>query len=126
MAAPSDPSRQLRVGSDAELSGYAVRSHLSDGRVVAWAGPPGRVAIDAEIEREVPPALARTHGPDRFWERWTRLECVAKLADVPVVLLQRQGMGDGPGHAVGPEVEVVTLRIHPDPDTTIVVSVARM
>lgn len=78
MAAPSDPP--LRVGSDAELAGYRARSHLHDGRVVAWTGAEEvPVAIDAEVVRPVPPALARRFGADGFWERWTRAEVVAKL-----------------------------------------------
>jgi hypothetical protein len=125
VAAPSDPLALLRVGTDAELSGYAARSHLSDGRVVAWTGPAGpaaaAVAVDAEIERPVPPALAARHGTAGFWERWTRLECLAKLTGVPVVLLQRAGLAVD----ADPDVEVVTGRLHPEPGTTIVVSVAR-
>lgn len=125
MAAPSRPGaveEHLRVGTDAELSGYAARSHLSDGRVVAWTGPvEPAVAVDAEIDRPVPPALAARHGEQRFWERWTRLECLAKLTDVPVVLLQRDGLDADPG----PGIELVTCRLHPEPGTTVVVSVAR-
>ena len=112
----------LRVGTDAELSRYAARSHLSDGRVVAWTGPVERaVAVDAEIERPVPSALAARHGEAGFWERWTRLECLAKLTDVPVVLLQRAGLDADPG----PDIELVTGRLPVDPETTVWVSVAR-
>jgi phosphopantetheinyl transferase len=76
----------LRVGSDAELAGYRARSHLHDGRVVAWAGSYDLpVAVDAEVERTVPAALARRFGTDGFWERWTRAECVAKLTGRGVV-----------------------------------------
>lgn len=129
MAAPSDPLSQLRVGTDAELSRYDARSHLSDGRVVAWTGPAGGVAIDAEIERPVPPALAARHGEAGFWERWTRLECLAKLTGTPVVVLQRAGLDGGLDTGLdtdpGSEVELVTGRLRPDPATTVVVSVAR-
>lgn len=115
----------LRVGTDAELSRYAARSHLSDGRVVAWTGPAGpdapAVAIDAEIDRPVPPALAARHGEADFWERWTRLECLAKLTGVPVVLLQRDGLDADPG----PDVDLVTGRLPVDAETTAWVSVAR-
>jgi len=112
----------LRVGTDAELSRYAARSHLSDGRVVAWTGPVDTpVAVDAEIDRPVPPALAARHGEAGFWERWTRLECLAKLTDVPVVLLQRDGLDADPG----PDVELATGRLRVDAETTIWVSVAR-
>lgn len=122
MADPSELARHLRVGTDAELSGYAARSHLSDGRVVAWTGPEeATVAVDAEIDRPVPPALAARHGTDAFWERWTRLECLAKLTGVPVVLLQRTGLDADPA----PGVELVTVRIRPEPGTAVVVSVAR-
>ena len=122
MAAPSDPLQLLRVGSDAELSRYAARSHLSDGRVVAWTGPvDAPVAVDAEIDRPVPPALAARHGDAGFWERWTRLECLAKLTGVPVVLLQRDGLDADPG----PGIELVTGRLPVDPGTTVWVSVAR-
>lgn len=120
MAAPSDPLSQLRVGTDAELSRYDARSHLSDGRVVAWTGPAGGVAIDAEIERPVPPALAARHGETGFWERWTRLECLAKLTGVPVVLLQRTGLDAAPD----PDVELVSGRLR-TAGGTVVVSIAR-
>lgn len=121
MAAPSDPLALLRVGTDAELSRYAARSHLSDGRVVAWVGPDdATLAVDAEIDLPVPPALAARHGAAGFWERWTRLECLAKLTGVPVVLLQRAGLDPDPGSGV----DLVTGRLHPEPGTTVVVSVA--
>lgn len=80
------PAGQLSVGSDAELAGYRARSHLHDGRVVAWTGSYDvPVAVDAEVERAVPTALAERFGTDRFWERWTRAECVAKLTGRGVV-----------------------------------------
>ncbi|WP_157571081.1 hypothetical protein [Nocardioides insulae] len=87
MAAASDPAARLVVGSDSELAAHAVRSHLDDGRVVAWIGPEarGEIAIDAERERPVPPALGARLGRDQFWQRWTRLEVIAKLTDVPVI-----------------------------------------
>jgi hypothetical protein len=92
-----------------------TRSHLSDGRVVGWYGEPG-VVIDAELDRPVPPALAARHGEARFWQRWTRMECVAKLTDTPAALLQRdldQPPPDG--------LHLVTL----DPFDGIVVSIGR-
>lgn len=86
----------LRVGSDAELAGYRARSHLHDGRVVAWTGSYDvPVAIDAEVERTVPAALARRFGAEGFWERWTRAECVAKLTGRGVLDLVDL-MADGP------------------------------
>ena len=111
MAAPSELAALLRVGTDAELSGYAARSHLSDGRIVAWTGPAGpghpAVAIDAELDRPVPAALAARFGVEAFWERWTRLECLAKLTDTPVLLLQAEGLDPD----LPPGAEVTTLRI---------------
>lgn len=86
MAAVSEAA--FAVGSAEALAAYPVRSHLDDGRVVAWrgAGVRGQVAIDAERIRPVPRALAARLGEDA-WGRWTRLEVVAKLTDTPVVLL---------------------------------------
>lgn len=70
-----------------------TRSHLSDGRAVGWFGKAG-VVIDAELaSQQVPPALAARYGSDDFWGRWTRAECAAKLADVPItVWLRRHGL----------------------------------
>lgn len=79
----------LRVGSVAELADALTRSHLPDFRCVGWYGVPPAgwsVAIDAEYaDREVPEPLARRFGTDLFWERWTRTECLCKLADVPML-----------------------------------------
>ena len=76
----------LAVGSDAGLADYRARSHLHDGRVVAWTGSYDvPVAVDGEVERAVPAALGRRFGADGFWERWTRAECVAKLTGRGVV-----------------------------------------
>lgn len=100
MAAPAELRRSLRVGTDTELGRYQARSHLGDGRVVAWTGaapgPDERVAVDAELEGPVPAALAARFGERDFWARWTRLECVAKLIDVPVVVLLRDGLDAPP------------------------------
>ena len=99
------PEGRLRVGSDAELAGYRARSHLHDGRVVAWTGSYDvPVAVDAEVERTVPAALAKRFGTDGFWERWTRAECVVKLTGRGVVdivdLMADDPGGDGPGATV--------------------------
>lgn len=53
------------------------------------------MAVDAEhADAPVPEALARRLGPADFWPRWTRAECLAKLADVPMVLWWRwHGLG---------------------------------
>ena len=91
------PRGRLRVGSDAELAGYRARSHLHDGRVIAWTGSCDvPVAVDGEVERTVPAALAKRFGADGFWERWTRAECVVKLTGRGVVDLVGL-MADDPG-----------------------------
>ncbi|MFD1081856.1 hypothetical protein [Micromonospora andamanensis] len=80
--------RHLRVAPVAESGDAVTRSHLGDGRCVGWYAPPvpgWRVAIDAERADAAPPvALAGRFGSTDFWGRWTRVECLAKLADVPV------------------------------------------
>lgn len=117
MAAPSD--LPLRVGSDAELAGYRARSHLHDGRVVAWVGSYDvPVAIDAEVDRPVPAAFARRFGADGFWERWTRAECVAKLTGESVVRLLALVRADDPP----PGVRLSTTRL----EGGVVVSVGTM
>jgi hypothetical protein len=85
------------------MSRATTRSRLSDGRVLGWFGPQG-VVIDGELTCAAPPAhLARRHGAERFWERWTASECQAKLADVPLVIwLASHELGAGPA-------EVLTL-----------------
>lgn len=109
----------LRVGSDAELAGYRARSHLHDGRVVAWAGSYDvPVAVDAEVERTVPAALAKRFGTDGFWERWTRAECVVKLTGRGVVDIVDL-MTHGPGDRLGAEVCLSTVRLPGDIVVTI-------
>lgn len=125
MPAPSEALDEARaaahlvVGPADSLTWSRRRSHLGDGRCVAWTGAPQGVAIDAEIQREVPPALARRHGVEDFWGRWTRLECAAKLSDVPVALLTRDGL-DLPEGVIA---HVVTVRLVDGRDE-VVVSVA--
>jgi hypothetical protein len=79
----------LRVGSAEEMADAVTRSHLPDFRCVGWYAvpPPGwSVAIDAEYADQVVPApLARRFGVEGFWERWTRAECLCKLADIPML-----------------------------------------
>ncbi|MEU1888081.1 hypothetical protein ABZ491_21670 [Micromonospora rifamycinica] len=98
--------RHLRVGTPAELRHAVTRSHLDDGRCVGWYGtaaPGWRVAIDAErAAADVPPALAARFGPADFWSRWTRAECLCKLADVPVAAWWRRH-----GLAVPPHTRAV-------------------
>lgn len=89
-------SELLRVGSG--LADAVTRSHLADGRVVGWYGDRGHV-IDAELtEQPVPPALAARYGSHDFWGRWTRTECAAKAAGVPIALwLASHGLDAGIG-----------------------------
>jgi hypothetical protein len=90
---PSDllasASEHLRVGSVEEMADAVTRSHLPDFSCVGWyAVPPAgwSVVIDAEYADQVVPApLARRFGVDEFWQRWTRAECLCKLADVPML-----------------------------------------
>ncbi|MFJ9387467.1 hypothetical protein ACIRON_01510 [Nocardioides sp. NPDC101246] len=113
------PGGRLLVGSDAELAGYRARSHLHDGRVVAWASSDDvPVAVDAEVERTVPEALARRFGTDGFWERWTRAECVVKLTGRGVVDIVALMAGEEPSA----DVRLSTLRLRGG----IVVSIGRV
>lgn len=78
-----------------------AHSYLGDGRVVCWVVPGGPggldgavgVAVDAELSAQrVPPGVERrwteaAGDPDRFWSLWCATEVVAKLGDVPMVVL---------------------------------------
>lgn len=79
----------LRVGSVEEMADAVTRSHLPDFGCVGWYAepPPGwSVTIDAEYaDQPIPEPLARRFGVERFWERWTRAECLCKLADIPML-----------------------------------------
>ncbi|MCT2587184.1 hypothetical protein [Actinophytocola gossypii] len=112
MPAPSDAKRHLRIGGS--LPDAVTRSHLADGRVVGWYGPPGAV-IDAELaDQRVPPALAARYGasPEEFWPRWTRTECAAKLADVPITLwLAEHGLDPGPLDVVTTVIDEVVVSV---------------
>jgi len=109
--------RTLRIGSEERTRGLR-RSHLGDGRCVAWAGAAaGPLAVDGEVVRPVPAALSRRFGAVRFWDRWTRLEVVAKLTGEPVARLHRDRLDP-------PEIrglELVTVRVD-----DVVVSVGRL
>lgn len=96
MPAPSDPLSLVRVGTAAETADAVTRSHLADGRVVGWYGDPGTV-VDAEIGTVAPPPhLVARFGAEDFHGRWTRAECAAKLAHVPMHLwLREHGLTSG-------------------------------
>ena len=88
------------------MADAVTRSHLPDGRVVGWYGDAG-VVIDAELRHAPPPrALASRFGETDFWSRWTRAECAAKLADVPMQLWLRLHGLDGPGATTATTVTV--------------------
>lgn len=95
----------LSIGLPGDMATAASRSYLADGRCVGWTPSRCRlrapVVIDAELADRVPPAaLAVRLGADAFWERWTRAECAAKLADVPMAIwLRAYGIGSD---TVGP------------------------
>ncbi len=104
------PSEHLRVGTD--LADAVTRSYLADGRVVGWYGDPGHV-IDAELtDQPVPPALAARFGTEDFWGRWTRTECAAKAADVPIaVWLAEHGLDPAPYAPVTLALADITVSI---------------
>jgi hypothetical protein len=84
------------------MSSATTRSHLGDGRCVGWHGPtvPGwAVAVDAErADAAVPEFLGRRLGTAHFWRRWTRAECLCKLAGVPMhTWWRRHGLDVPPG-----------------------------
>ncbi|MCW2817572.1 MAG: hypothetical protein JWR42_359 [Marmoricola sp.] len=89
---------RLAVGTPAQLAAARTRSHLPDGRCVGLLGPRALLAgwvVDAELDLAPPVSLARRFGTAEFWERWTRAECAAKLADVPMQRwLGRHGLDD--------------------------------
>lgn len=83
---------ELGRGSVLRACGTGVRSHLPDGRAVAWHVPEalvGRAAIDAELRAHpVNGSLARrVHSTDPavVWPRWTECEVTAKLLGLPVL-----------------------------------------
>ncbi|WP_446665358.1 hypothetical protein [Flexivirga sp. B27] len=80
------PSAVLRARDE------GVRSHLPDGRGVAWQVPESlvrRAAIDAELrDHPVNGSLARrvrSTDPAVVWPRWTQCEVTAKLLGLPVL-----------------------------------------
>jgi hypothetical protein len=95
------------------MAGAVTRSHLADGRVVGWYGDPGTV-VDAELHGHEPAHLVERYGAEDFLGRWTRAECAAKLAAVPMQLWLREHGLEAPG------IDVETLEID-----GVVVSVGR-
>lgn len=80
---PSDVLRERGAG---------VRSHLADGRGVAWLVPAAladRAAVDAELVAQPVPGKvakrARSTDPAVVWPRWTQCEVTAKLLDLQVL-----------------------------------------
>lgn len=90
--------------------GEGAHSYLGDGRVVCWVvpttsaadpedgGPPGGWALDAEVATAPVPRhigarwqASTGDDPELFWRAWCATEVLAKLAEVPVVLLVRAG-----------------------------------
>ncbi|GAA2025987.1 hypothetical protein GCM10009740_14660 [Terrabacter terrae] len=104
-----------------------AHSYLADGRVVCWVLPeqesphdrPLAHAVDAELSRQpVPPGIdarwrvAGIPTSGRFWELWCATEILAKLADVPVVLLARRAPVTGsPVVDAGLEIHHVVTRM---------------
>ena len=103
---------QIRIGTARQVAGAVTRSHVGDGRVVGWYGAPGTV-VDAEIREATPPArLAARFGEEDFSARWTRAECAAKLADVPMHLwLRRHGLGTAGARVATIEVADLVISI---------------
>lgn len=84
----------LRIAPSDELraDGAGVRSHLADGRGVAWLVPDAlvdRAAVDAELVAQPVPGKvakrARSTDPAVVWPRWTQCEVTAKLLDLQVL-----------------------------------------
>jgi len=86
-----------------------AHAHLGDGRLACWSVPSGRgegddpvgCAVDAELVGQPVPthvaarwsggrATGSTRSPS-FWELWCATEVLAKLADVPMVVLAGAG-----------------------------------
>ncbi len=62
--------------------------------------PAGARLAGRDRRRAAAAALARRFGSTDFWGRWTRVECLAKLADVPVATWwHRHGLEVPPGTA---------------------------
>jgi hypothetical protein len=102
------------LGPSSRAKEGEARSHLADGRLVAWrpllpAGTP--IAVDAEIAAQpVPSALRRRfgiHDPTEFWPAWTRVEVCCKLLHVPILhWLSAYGMTS---EGAGPQMTTLVL-----------------
>ena len=76
-------------------------------------------AVDAELALQaVPPSVGGRWGesvdaePEDFWHRWCATEVLAKLAEVPMVLLARQGpVTTSPVRRSGVEVHWLVRRV---------------
>lgn len=74
----------------------AARSYLPCGHAMHVHYPSATTVVALDVEKRtavVPPFLARdvaASDAQAFWSRWTAWEVVAKLADVPVVILLDQ------------------------------------
>lgn len=112
-----------------------AHSYLADSRVVCWVVPPGcrpvaaedvcvddapaGHAIDAEQGRQPVPAWVasrwQAHGamdPQRFWDLWCATEVLAKLADVPMVVLVAEApVTSSPVRRDGLEVHWLVRRV---------------
>ena len=96
----------LLNGSEAELADGATVLTAVEALDLPAAGRGVAVAVDAEVERTVPAALAKRFGTDGFWERWTRAECVVKLTGRGVVDIVALMADDS-----GSEVHLSTVRL---------------
>jgi len=97
---PPDGWGRLRIHPSTQrdflIGSREPHARLADGRTVVWESPVSHagesVAVDAEMVRtKVPCQVAgllpgRVHG---HIDEWTRLEVLAKLSGVPVLLLLR-------------------------------------
>ncbi|NUQ31244.1 MAG: hypothetical protein HOP99_00215 [Dermatophilaceae bacterium] len=104
-----------------------AHSYLADGRVVCWVLPspaPGHDpasahAVVAELALQPVPTTVRARWgenagpePEDFWHRWCATEVLAKLADVPMVLLAREApVTTSPVRRAGAEVHWLVRRV---------------
>ena len=113
MPARSELAAAIRHGLPGE-AGDRPRTHLGDGSCV-WTSWSGEHAVDAEYaDPPPPPRLAEAYGPDRFWERWTRVECAVKLTGSTIgAWLREHGLDVPPEHALHIETAAIDLSGRP-------------